>query len=155
VIEGIEPIPLRRFEDERGWFMEIRRDSRLPKRVVQTNLSYSRKGVIRGLHYHERGQDDLFVCLQGTARVVVLDRASGETFTEDIGDDNMVGIYIPGQHAHGFEALTDLLFCYHVTAEYDAADPDEYEIPWHDDRVRHLWSTGSPILSDRDRAAAS
>jgi dTDP-4-dehydrorhamnose 3,5-epimerase-like enzyme len=40
--------------------------------------------VIRGLHYHERGQDDLFVCLQGMARVVVLDRESGETFTEDI-----------------------------------------------------------------------
>ena len=87
------------------------------------------KGVIRGLHYHERGQDDLFVCLQGTARVVVLDRESGETFTEDIGDDNPVALYIPGRHAHGFEALTDLLFCYHVTEEYDPADPDEHGIP--------------------------
>ena len=64
--------------------------------------------MIRGLHYHERGQDDLFACLQGTARVVVLDRETGETFTEDIGDENPVAIYIPGIHAHGFEALTDL-----------------------------------------------
>ena len=48
------------------------------------------------------------MCLQGTARVVVLDRETGETFTEDIGDDNPVAIYIPGRHAHGFEALTDL-----------------------------------------------
>ena len=38
-------------------------------------------GVIRGLHYHERGQDDLFACLAGMARVVVLDRASGEAFS--------------------------------------------------------------------------
>ena len=98
----------------------------LPKPTRQTNLSFSRRGVIRGLHYHERGQDDLFVCLQGTARVVVLDRESGETFTEDIGDENPVAIYIPGYHAHGFEALTDLLFCYHVTEEYDPADPDEH-----------------------------
>ena len=52
--------------------------------------------MIRGLHYHERGQDDLFVCLQGTARVVVLDRESGETFTEDIGDENPVALYVPG-----------------------------------------------------------
>jgi dTDP-4-dehydrorhamnose 3,5-epimerase len=154
VIEGIEVIPLRRFEDERGWFAELRRDSRLPKRTVQTNLSFSRKGVIRGLHYHERGQDDLFACLQGTARVVVLDRETGETFTEDIGDDNLVAVYIPGHHAHGFEALTDLLFCYHVTEEYDPADPDEHEIPWDDPRIKHLWSTQSPILSARDAAAS-
>jgi dTDP-4-dehydrorhamnose 3,5-epimerase len=154
VIPGIEVIALRRFEDERGWFCELRRDSRLPKRTVQTNLSFSRKGVIRGLHYHERGQDDLFACLQGTARVVVLDRETGETFTEDIGDDNLVAVYIPGHHAHGFEALTDLLFCYHVTQEYDAADPDEHEIPWDDPRIKRLWSTQSPILSARDAAAS-
>ncbi len=152
MIEGVEVIPLRRFEDERGWFCELRRDSRLPKRTVQTNLSFSRKGVIRGLHYHERGQDDLFACLQGTARVVVLDRETGETFTQDIGEDNFVAVYIPGHHAHGFEALSDLLFCYHVTEEYDPAAPDEHSIPWDDERVRHLWSTSSPILSPRDRA---
>jgi dTDP-4-dehydrorhamnose 3,5-epimerase len=154
VIDGILRVPLRRFEDGRGWFMELRRESRLPKRTVQTNLSFSRQGVIRGLHFHERGQDDLFVCLEGMARVVVLDRESGETFTEDIGDENQVAIYIPGRHAHGFEALTDLLFCYHVTEEYDPADPDEHEIPWDDPRVRELWSTQSPILSERDTAAS-
>jgi dTDP-4-dehydrorhamnose 3,5-epimerase len=155
VIEGIEVIPLRRFEDARGWFAELRRDSKLPKHTVQTNLSFSRKGVIRGLHYHERGQDDLFACLEGMARVVVLDRESGETFTADIGEDNFVAVYIPGRYAHGFEALSDLLFCYHVTEEYDPSDPDEQEIPWDDARVKHLWSTQSPILSERDAAASS
>ena len=40
-------------------------------------------------------------------RVVVLDLESGETFTEDIGDENPVAIYVPGRCAHGFEALTD------------------------------------------------
>jgi len=151
-VEGVVRFPLRRFEDERGWFCELRRDSALPRPTVQTNLSFSRKGVIRGLHYHERGQDDLFVCLQGTARVVVLDRETGATFTEDIGDDNPVAIYVPGRNAHGFEALTDLLFCYHVTEEYDPDDPDEHGIPWDDDRVAHLWNTTTPILSARDAA---
>jgi dTDP-4-dehydrorhamnose 3,5-epimerase len=155
VIEGVVRIPLGRFEDERGWFLELRRESALPKPTVQTNVSFSRAGTIRGLHYHERGQDDLFACLTGRARVVVLDRESGEVFTEDIGDDNPVAIYIPGRHAHGFEALTDLLFCYHVTEEYDPADPDEHAVPWDDPRVRDLWSTTSPILSDRDKVAAS
>ncbi|HET9241947.1 MAG TPA: dTDP-4-dehydrorhamnose 3,5-epimerase family protein [Gaiella sp.] len=149
-VEGVARIPLRRFEDERGWFCQIRRDSDLPKPMVQTNLSFSRAGVIRGLHYHERGQDDLFVCLQGAARVVVLDRETGATFSEDIGDENPVAIYVPGRHAHGFEALTDLLFCYHVTEEYDSDDPDEHGVPWNDPRVAHLWSTTTPILSARD-----
>jgi dTDP-4-dehydrorhamnose 3,5-epimerase len=154
-VNGVEVIPLRRFEDERGWFVELARASTLPKAWKQTNVSFSRKGVIRGLHYHERGQDDLFVCLQGTARVVVLDRDTAETFTLDIGDDNPVAVYIPGHHAHGFEALTDLLFCYHVTEEYDPTDPDEHVVSWNDPRVAHLWSTQSPILSQRDLDAAS
>ena len=151
-VAGVLRLPLRRYEDERGWFCELRRDSALPRPTVQTNLSFSRKGVIRGLHYHERGQDDLFACLQGTARVVVLDRETGATFTEDIGDGNPVAIYVPGHKAHGFEALTDVLFCYHVTEEYDPDDPDEHGIPWNDDRVVHLWSTPTPILSARDAA---
>ena len=154
MISGVRLIPLRRFEDDRGWFLEIRRDSLLPEPMVQTNVSFSHRGVIRGLHYHERGQDDLFVCLSGIARVVVLDRETGETMSEDIGDDNPVALYVPGQHAHGFEALTDVLFCYHVTAEYDSADPDEYTIPWDDPRIRHLWTTATPILSARDSGAS-
>ena len=155
ILEGLLRIPLARNEDERGWFLEVRRDSRLPNATVQTNLSFSRAGVIRGLHYHERGQDDLFTCLRGSARVVVLDRESGATFTEDIGDSNPVALYVPGHLAHGFEALTDVLFCYHVTAEYDPSDPDEHTIPWNDPRVAHLWSTTTPILSERDAVVAS
>jgi dTDP-4-dehydrorhamnose 3,5-epimerase len=155
VIENVRVLPLRRFEDERGWFVELRRESSLPKRTRQTNLSFSRAGTIRGLHYHERGQDDLFCCLSGTARVVALDRETGETFTLDIGDGNPVAVYVPGLLAHGFEALTDVLFLYHVTEEYDPADPDEHGVPWDDPRVVDLWSTRSPILSERDAAAAS
>ena len=154
-MKGVEVIPLRRFEDERGWFVELARASGLPKPWGQTNVSFSREGVIRGLHFHERGQDDLFACLQGMARVVVLDRESGETFTEDIGDENLAAVYIPGHYAHGFEALTDLLFCYHVTEEYDPENPDEQGLCWADPRVKHLWSTQEPILSPRDLAACT
>jgi dTDP-4-dehydrorhamnose 3,5-epimerase-like enzyme len=47
------------------------------------------------------------------------------------------------------------VFCYHVTEEYDAADPDEQGLCWSDERVRHLWSTQTPLLSPRDAAACS
>jgi dTDP-4-dehydrorhamnose 3,5-epimerase len=153
-VKGVEVLPLRYLEDERGWFLEVRRESNLPQQTVQTNVSFSRKGVIRGLHYHEQGQDDLFACLTGMARVVVLDRESGEVFTADIGEDNAVAVYVPGHLAHGFEALTDVVFCYHVTREYDPDNPDEHAVPWDDPRVKHLWSTQSPILSERDRVGS-
>jgi dTDP-4-dehydrorhamnose 3,5-epimerase len=153
VIDGVRRLPLTRHEDERGWFAELARESGLPKPIRQANLSRSRKGVVRGLHFHERGQDDLFVCLEGMVRVVILDRTTGETFTEDIGDENFTAIYIPGVHAHGYEALTDCLFMYLVTEEYDPANPDEHSLAWDDGRVRHLWSTTSPILSARDASS--
>jgi dTDP-4-dehydrorhamnose 3,5-epimerase len=149
----VKTFPLTRHEDERGWFAELVRASALPKPIKQANLSRSRKGVIRGLHYHERGQDDLFVCLEGMVRVVVLDRDTGEVFTLDIGDDNPVAVYVPGTKAHGYEALTDCLFMYLVTEEYDAANPDEHGIPWNDPRVSHVWSTQSPVLSARDASS--
>ena len=152
---GVEVVPLRRFEDERGWFCELRRDSRLRKPMAQTNLVWSRRRTIRALHFHERGQDDLFICLRGMMRVVAMDRATGEVVSEDIGDDNFVGVYVPGYLAHGYEALTDCLLLYHVTEEYDPADPDEHGIPWDDPRVAHLWSTQQPILSERDAASGS
>ena len=86
---------------------------------------------------------------------MALDRDTGETFTEDIGDGNFAAVYVPGNLAHGFEALTDVLMLYHVTEEYDAADPDEHQLPWNDPRVAHLWSTTSPILSERDQTSES
>src|SRR5207247_8367894 len=141
MVDGVRVIPLRRFEDERGWLMELMRASELPKPVRQSNLVFSRQGVIRALHYHERGQDDLFVCLQGMIRVVVLDRESGETFSEDIGDENPTAVYVPGRHAHGDEALTDCLLLYHVHEEYDRDDPDAREARWTHTRQRHLRST--------------
>jgi dTDP-4-dehydrorhamnose 3,5-epimerase len=150
LVQGVELIPTPRYGDERGWFSELRRESLLPKRTVQTNVSYSRQGVVRGLHYHERGQDDFFVCLQGMVRIVVLDRATDDTFSVDIGDDNPMGVWVPGQHAHGFEALSDVLLCYQVTREYDRDDPDEQGVPWDDPRVKGLWSSSSPLLSERD-----
>ena len=148
--DRIQVVPLQRFEDGRGWFVELARLSLMPKQPRQTNVSFSCAGTIRGLHYHERGQDDLFVCLQGRARVVALDRDTGETFSADIGDDNFAAVYVPGNLAHGFEALTDVLMLYHVTEEYDPADPDEQGVPWDDPRVVDVWSTRSPILSERD-----
>ena len=103
VIDGHRPHAAAVFEDERGWFTrDAARERACRSRVVQTNVSFSRRGVVRGLHFHQRGQDDLFACLSGTARVVVLDTESGEVFTEDIGDVE------PGRALHPGDARARL-----------------------------------------------
>lgn len=159
-IDGVRIVKLRKFRDERGWFCELRRESWYAelsggRASCQTNMSFSKAGVIRGLHWHKRGQDDLFFCPVGHARVVLFDRREGSrtegvAWSVEIDQDNCLAVYIPGQVAHGFEALTDLVFCYHVTEEYDPADPDEQNLAWDDPRVVHLWSTTTPTLSARD-----
>jgi dTDP-4-dehydrorhamnose 3,5-epimerase len=159
-IAGVQLRRLRKFTDERGWFCELRRESWYRELSggqpsAQTNLSVSKAGVIRGLHWHRRGQDDLFFCPLGHARVVLFDRredspTSGIAWSVDIDEENCIAVYVPGQIAHGFEALTDLVFCYHVTEEYDPSDPDEQNVRWDDPRVAHLWSTTSPTVSSRD-----
>ena len=50
MIEALRRIPLRRFADERGWFVEVNRADWHEKPMLQTNISFSRAGVIRGLH---------------------------------------------------------------------------------------------------------
>jgi dTDP-4-dehydrorhamnose 3,5-epimerase len=159
-IDGVRVVQLRKFEDDRGWFCELRRESWYEelsggRPSLQTNMSFSRAGVIRGLHWHRRGQDDLFFCPIGKARVALLDHregspTSGVAWSIDINEDNCLAVYVPGQVAHGFEALTDLVFCYHVTEEYDPSDPDEQNVRWDDPRVVELWSTRTPQVSARD-----
>ena len=99
VIDGLKRLPLQvlRPTSAAGSSRSGARAS-CPQPDASRRTSPSRaRGVIRGLHFHERGQDDLFACLTGMARVVVLDRESGEIYTEDIGEENPVAIYVPGR----------------------------------------------------------
>ena len=65
-----------------------------------------------------------------------------------------MAIYVPGTLAHGYEALTDCLFLYHVTEEYDAATPTSTDCAGPTAREAPLEHRG-PILSERDAAACS
>ena len=151
---NVRTFPLTLHEDERGWFAELIRASALPKPIKQANLSRSRKGVIRGLHYHERGQDDLFVCLEGMVRVVVLDRETRRGLHRG-HRRRQSGRRLRARHARARLRGADRLPL-HVPRHARSTTrrrPDEHGIPWDDERVRHVWSTSSPILSARDASS--
>lgn len=145
-IDGVVVTPVARAEDGRGFFSEIARFDG----YRQANHSHSRRGVLRGLHYHLE-QSDLWYVMRGTAQVALADLRAETPVVETltVGDSDPCTIYIPPRVAHGFLALTDLDLVYLVTHEFDASD--EHGIAWDDPTLAIPWASTDPILSERDR----
>lgn len=156
-IRDVRLVDLVAHGDPRGTFTELYRQAWLPDGVppiVQTNLSRSAAGVLRGLHFHRR-QADYWCVLSGRAFVVLADlRADAPTFrrvetvTFDAGEAHR-GLYVPPGVAHGFCALTDLDLLYQVDAYFTGED--EHGVAWDDPELAIAWPVERPILSERDR----
>lgn len=151
-IEGVLLDSVPRFPDPRGAFTEVARLRSLPDTFLQMNHSRSRKGVLRGLHYH-RDQSDLWYIVAGTAQVALADlrnppQPTTETLTIDASDPKI--LYVPPGVAHGYLALTDVDVIYLVTHEFDGSD--EYGVAWNDPTLSIPWAETDPVLSDRDRS---
>jgi dTDP-4-dehydrorhamnose 3,5-epimerase len=155
-IEGVYAVRFQRFADARGYFYESFRRSWIPgvRDMVQGNTSFSRAGVLRGMHYHLK-QADLWSVPFGRVRAALYDlRPSSPTHgaaqTLDLaGDEQATGLYIPRGVAHGFCALEDSLMTYLVDEYYDGAD--ELGIRWDDPALGIEWGLTRPaVLSERD-----
>lgn len=156
LIDGVLLVRLEAHADERGRFLETFRAEWLEGRppMVQGNRSDSRRGVLRGLHYHRR-QADYWYAPTGRIFVAMHDLrrgspTSGAGQTLEIGDDAQTGVYIPPGVAHGFQALTDATLTYLVDHYYDGAD--ELGLAWDDPAAAIPWPLADPILSPRDAA---
>lgn len=152
------------FEDERGQFYEAYQRNRLDKHVgmnvdfVQDNVSYSKKGVLRGLHYQkgDSAQAKLVQVLKGEVLDVIVDIRKdsptfGEYFKEKLSSKNKKSIFIPKGMAHGFLALTEeVIFLYKCDAYYDPKS--EAGILYNDPNLAIDWETDEDelILSEKD-----
>ncbi len=123
---------------------------------VQDNVSFSRRGVLRGLHGDPR-MSKLVQVLRGEAFDVIVDaRKESSTFGQWEGvhlrAQEHVQIYIPAGFLHGFLALSDdVIFTYKQSAEYDPAQ--EIGVRWNDPDLAIAWPlTGNPELSPKDLA---
>jgi dTDP-4-dehydrorhamnose 3,5-epimerase len=151
------------FGDERGFFMETWQAERyeeagLPARFVQDNLSFSRRGVLRGLHFQNPDQQGKLVyVLQGEVYDVAVDiRIGSPTFGEweaaVLSSENKRQFYVPEGFAHGFLVTSDVvLFVYKCTARYNAKA--EASVLWNDPEIGIEWPVETPLLSEKDRAA--
>ncbi|PZP60846.1 MAG: dTDP-4-dehydrorhamnose 3,5-epimerase [Pseudoxanthomonas spadix] len=151
------------FGDERGFFMETWNAVRygelgLPDRFVQSNVSSSAQGVLRGLHYQwPNPQGKLVSVLEGEVYDVAVDiRRGSPTFGQwtavVLSAQNKRQMWIPEGFAHGFAVLSErALLSYMCTNVYDkAADAG---VRWDDPALGIDWPVGNPSLSQKDAAA--
>ncbi|MGZ5129047.1 MAG: dTDP-4-dehydrorhamnose 3,5-epimerase family protein [Actinomycetota bacterium] len=158
-LEGVRIIDLTTHADSRGSFTETFRRAWLPDDappMIQSNLSVSHAGVLRGIHFH-RSQADFWVFLEGRAFIALIDLRTGspterarQTLRVDAAEGRR-GIYLPPGVAHGFLALTDAWLQYMVDAYYTG--DDEQGFAWDDPDAGVPWPTDGPVLSERDAIA--
>ena len=160
---GCKLVEPQAFGDERGTFFEAWNQPRwrehgLDLAFVQSNVSRSQRGVLRGLHYQwPQVQGKLVMVLEGEAHDVAVDiRRGSPTFGQSVSvllsADNRRLFWIPEGFAHGFVVLSErALFTYLCTATYDRAA--DAAIRWDDPQLAIDWPVSAPLLSDKDACA--
>jgi dTDP-4-dehydrorhamnose 3,5-epimerase len=151
------------FKDARGYFYESFHQAKYAKLgihvgFVQTNVSRSAKGVLRGLHYqwpHPQGK--LVSVLEGDVYDVAVDiRRGSPTFGQWTGvmltAENNRHLWIPPGFAHGFCVLSEYAtFTYQCTTLYDPVA--DAAISWNDAAIGIDWPVSEPLISDKDAKA--
>ena len=148
--------------DERGSFRRIFSESEyleagIPDRFVEDNVSVSRRGVLRGLHFDFRLAKFVQV-LDGEVFDVVVDvRKDSPTFGKwesfALTAQGCEQLYVPRGFAHGFYVLSpQAIVSYKQTAPYDPSA--EGQVRWDDPEIGIAWPfAGEPVISEKDRKA--
>ena len=162
-LDGVKVIEPDRFEDERGWFMELWNEERyraagLPVRFAQSNASYSERGVLRGMHYQSPNEQGKLICvLSGAIFDAVVDVRSGSpTFGRwygcELSRENGRQLWVPEGFAHGFLVTSmEALVHYSCTVAYDAAS--DRTLAWNDPEVGIEWPEIPLLVSNKDENA--
>ncbi len=162
-IPGLLIIEPKVFGDERGFFVETYNESRYKEmgisgNFVQDNLSKSKKGVLRGLHYQappfEQGK--LVTVLSGAVLDVAVDiRHGSPTFGEyvsvELTAENKKQFWIPAGFAHGFVTLEDdTVFAYKCTNIY--SPENDRGVKYNDPAIGIEWpDVGELTISEKDQ----
>lgn len=159
-LHGLKLIKPRVFSDGRGFFYESYREplyvnAGVNTLFVQDNISFSKLGTIRALHFQSQpGQAKLVSCIQGKIWDVAVDiRPGSPTFKQwqavELDDEKHNQFFIPVGFAHGYCVLSETAkVLYKVSSAYNP----EYEcsIRWNDPDIAVAWPIQSPLLSPRD-----
>ena len=159
-LNGVIKIESKVFTDARGYFMESFKSSDFIKAGIdlsfsQDNHSFSKAGVIRGLHFQRapNPQGKLVSVINGKIFDVAVDlRPGSKTYSKWFGitlsDDNGTMLWIPPGFAHGFQALDNSHVYYKATNEF--SPKDDAGIKWNDPTIAIKWPLDNIIVSEKD-----
>lgn len=159
-IPGMILITLKKYADNRGFFMEIYRRSifsefGLSSEFVQDNRSFSTKNILRGMHYQiKKPQGKLLSILRGKIFDVGVDlRKNSPTFGQwcgvELSAENPQQLFLPPGVAHGFCTLADDNEIFYKCTDYHDAT-DEGGLLWNDPVINIQWPITNPIINKRD-----
>lgn len=163
-IEGVLILEPRVFGDDRGYFFESFSAASFREHVcstdfVQDNESFSRYGVVRGLHYQlpPYAQSKLVRVVRGSVLDVAVDiRLGSKTFGQhvavELSESNHRQLFIPRGFAHGFSVLSPEVIFQYKCDNYYAPD-SEGAIAWDDPELAIDWRIPADhvILSEKDK----
>ena len=161
-IEGLLLIKPQIFNDARGYFFEsfnkqkFEEAAKVKLDFVQDNISKSKKGTIRGLHYQigDKAQGKLCQVIYGKVLDVAVDirfgsPTFGKHFSYELSEENHYQMWLPPGFAHGFSVLSDeAIFSYKCTAFY--SKEHERAIIFNDPDLNIDWRINNPIVSEKD-----
>lgn len=160
-IDGLWIIEPDVFGDARGYFMETYNKDAfaaigMEMEFLQDNLSYSKKGILRGLHFQAppHAQGKLVSVIKGEVLDVAVDiRKGSPTYGHHVAvilsQDNHRMFYVPPGFAHGFAVLSeDCLFSYKCTDVYHREA--EGGLAWNDPELGIQWGVENPQISEKD-----
>lgn len=163
-LSGLFCITPKRHEDARGFFMEVYRDDVLAdsgvydKSFVQENHSFSKQGVLRGLHFqYDPPLGKLIRVINGAAFVVAVDiryhsSTRGKWFGMELSAENKKQLFAPAGFASGFCVTGEAAEVeYHYTAHYNANG--EAAIRYDDPEIAVDWPVKNTVVSERDKHA--
>ena len=152
-------------EDNRGYFLksvekDVFKEWGINIDIYEDFETYSKKNVIRGMHFQTQNpQDKLVRTIRGVIHDVVVDlRRNSITFGQYVdvvlSEDNHSSLWVPAGFAHGFEVLSeDAIMSYKCVGKYMAGY--DTGICWNDTDLNIQWQTKTPIVSDKDAALMS
>ena len=163
ILPGVLVLEPRIFSDARGEFWEyFRADAYAAMGIdvpfVQDNVSISRRGVLRGLHFQEpHGQAKLVQAIRGEVFDVAVDvRVGSPTFGQAVwstlSEANRRQMFLPPGLAHGFVVTSAEAVVAYNCSDY-SAPAYEHSLRWNDPALGIPWPVHSPILSPKDEQA--
>ena len=154
--KGLIIIQKKKFDDNRGYFLELYKKKIIKKNLPFTCISYSKKNVIRGLHLQRKKTQAKYISvLKGKILDVVVDlrkksKTFGKTFKIVLSEKNLKSLYIPEGFAHGFCGLEKENYMLYSCSNYRDKN-SEVGIIWNDKNLRIKWPKADAIISEKDK----